>query len=105
MMSRSLFAIVLALVSTSAAAQEQGIPEQGRAYADKVCAECHLVTPEVGLSPMPGVKSFKEIANRPGMSAMALGAWMQSEHESMPHIVPAPDELNDVIAYIVSLKE
>jgi hypothetical protein len=30
---------------------------------------------------------------------------MQSNHENMPHIVPAPEELNDVITYIVSLKE
>ena len=105
MMTKSVFAIAVILASTSAAAQEQGVAEQGRAYADKVCAECHLVAPVAGLSPMPGVKSFKEIANRPGMSAMAISAWMQSEHESMPHIVPTPGELNDLIAYIVSLKE
>lgn len=101
----TLLLLAVALVPVQAMAQEQGLPEKGRVYAEKVCAECHLVTPELGLSPRPGVKSFKEIANTPGMSAMAIGVWMQSEHDEMPHIVPEPDELNNLVAYIVSLKD
>ncbi len=105
MMPRMLLPLAIVLLPIQAMAQEQGVPEQGRDYAEKVCAECHLVTPEIGLSPRPGVKSFKEIANTRGMSAMAIGVWLQSEHENMPHIVPRPDELNNLIAYIVSLKD
>jgi len=105
MTTRMLLPLAIALLPVQAIAQEQGVPEQGRAYAEKVCAECHLVTREFGLSPRPGVKSFKEIANTRGMTAMAIGVWMQSEHEDMPHIVPQPDELNNLIAYIVSLKD
>ena len=100
-----LLTLAIALLSVKATAQEQGVPEQGLAYAERVCAECHLVHPVSGLSPRPGAKTFKEIANTPGMSAMAIGAWMQSEHEDMPHIVPEPSELNDLIAYLVSLKD
>lgn len=102
---RLSLALAVTLLPMSAAAQEQGTPEHGLDFARKVCAECHLVADEAGLSPRSGVKTFKEIANTPGMSAMAIGAWMQSEHEHMPHIVLAPGDLNDVISYIVSLKD
>ena len=105
MTPRLLLSLVLALLPLAATAQEQGVPEKGLTYARKVCAECHLVADEAGLSPRPEVKTFKEIANTAGMSAMAIGAWMQSEHENMPHLVLEPDDLNDVIAYITSLKD
>jgi mono/diheme cytochrome c family protein len=100
-----LLAATLLLLSAAALAQEQGDATQGLVYAKQVCAECHTVVPGGGLSDVVDAKSFKSIANRPGMSAMAIGVWMQSEHETMPHIVPAPHDLNDVIAYIVSLKK
>ncbi len=102
---RLLLALTVILLPLGAAAQEQGTPERGLDYARKVCAECHLVADEAGLSPRPEVKTFKQIADTPGMSAMALAAWMQSEHENMPHLVLEPNDLNDVISYIVSLKD
>ena len=97
-----LIAVLLPLCAT---AQEQGSAERGLAFARKVCAECHLVADEAGLSLSPGAKTFKEIANSPGMSPMAIGAWMQSEHENMPHLILAPEDLDDVITYITSLKD
>ncbi|MDA7948744.1 MAG: cytochrome C [Hyphomicrobiaceae bacterium] len=102
---RSFVFAAATLLPLCATAQEQGSTERGLAYARKVCAECHLVADEAGLSPKPEVKTFKQIANTPGMSSIAIGVWMQSEHENMPHIVPEPGELNDVVAYIVSLKD
>lgn len=100
-----LFAFGLALIATDAAAQEQGEAARGRVYAEQVCGECHAVGPEGGTVGIIDAASFRDIANKPGMSAMAIATWMQSEHTDMPHIVPEPDEINDVVAYIVSLKK
>lgn len=95
-----------AALALPAAAQEQGDPKAGRAYAERVCAECHAVGPEGGpMDAASGAESFSIIANRQETTAISLAAWMQSEHDIMPHIVPEPHELNDVIAYIVSLKK
>jgi len=102
---KKLLIAALIFLPSAALAQEQGDPKDGLIYAKQVCAECHVVGPEGGLSNITDAKSFKSIANRPGLSAVAIGAWMQSNHETMPHIVPAPHDLNDVIAYIVSLKD
>jgi mono/diheme cytochrome c family protein len=104
MLTRFLAAALFILPATTKA-QEQGEAQQGRIYAEQVCAECHMVGPEGGLSEITDAKSFKRIANRPGMSAMAIGVWMQSNHESMPHIVPSAEDLNNVVTYIVSLKD
>ena len=104
MLSRSL-ATALILFPAAALAQEQGDAKEGLAYAKRACAECHVVTPEGGLSEVVDAKSFKEIANRRDTTFISLAAWMQSEHQSMPHIVPEANELNDVITYIISLKK
>jgi hypothetical protein len=38
------------------------------------------------------------------MTAMALRVALQTSHAMMPNIMLEPDELRDVIAYIVSLQ-
>ena len=86
-------------------AQEQGDVSRGKAYAAQVCAECHAIGGGDALSPNIAAAPFKDIAARPEMTAMAISVWLQSEHENMPHIVPKAEELNDLIAYMMSLKE
>lgn len=98
-------AAALVLPAAGAQAQEQGDPKAGRAYAERDCAECHAVGPEGGPMDLSGAMSFKIIANRRDTTAISIAAWMESEHENMPHIIPKPHELNNVIAYIMSLKE
>lgn len=110
-----LFALVVALCIlhlAPAAAQQVGDPIAGFAVASEACAECHDVTPIHGasrdLDPLPfeelEAKPFEEVANTPGVTAMALFAWMQSTHPTMPGIVLKKEELRNVVAYILSLK-
>ena len=41
----------------------------------------------------------------PGMNERALIVWFQSsDHETMPNLILAPGDLDDVVAYIVSLR-
>jgi mono/diheme cytochrome c family protein len=111
-----LFALIGALwvwFLTPAGAQQVGDPEAGLAVAAEVCAECHEVMPMEGVSrdlaPLPfevgEAMAFEEIANTPGVTAMALFAWMQSTHPTMPNIILEEDELRNVVAYILSLKD
>ena len=55
---------------------------------------------EVG-RPLP----FEDVANTPGVTEMALYAWLTTSHPTMPDIVLDKDELRDVVAYILSLKK
>jgi len=98
---------------TPATAEPVGDPEAGLAVAAEVCAECHEVMPWEGVSPelaplpfeVGEAMAFEEIANTPGVTAMALFAWMQSTHPTMPNIILEEDDLRNVVAYILSLKD
>jgi mono/diheme cytochrome c family protein len=76
----------------------------GEAYAEKVCAQCHAIHPS-GLSPELTAPPFKGVANTPGMTDTALRVWLRTSHPTMPNIVVEPQDMDNVIAYILSLKE
>jgi mono/diheme cytochrome c family protein len=92
--------------------QELGDPGAGYTVAEEVCAECHAVLPGQGFflkpDPLPFEDSvplpFEDIANTPGITEMALFAWMTSSHPTMPDIMLEAEELRDVVAYILNLK-
>ena len=99
-------ALLLAEAATSYAsrAQEAGDPAMGLNYARQVCAGCHAVKKGEGFSPNPLAPSFEHIANTPGMTGISLAVMLRSVHENMPKYVLAPNERDNIIAYILSLK-
>ena len=104
---RALGLLVLvpsALACAGAYAQESGDAEQGHAFARQVCATCHAVEADRSASPNAGAPTFRRIAAEPGMTAAALRVILSNPHREMPDIVLKPDEMRDVIAYILTLK-
>ena len=97
--------LALVLLAPTTNAQEQGDPVSGRAYAEEACARCHAVAPDDVHSPKVDATSFETVANTPGMSVIALSVWLQTPHPTMPNLVIKSEDLHDVIAYIVSLKD
>ena len=99
--------VALALVAASppGSAQELGDTSAGQAYADGVCAECHAVKKGQRISPHERAPAFEVVANSRGMSEMALRVWFQSPHPSMPNLMLKEKQSDDLIAYILSLKE
>ncbi|KAB2917101.1 MAG: cytochrome c [Hyphomicrobiaceae bacterium] len=95
---------MLATGAALAGAQELGDVRQGLAYARKVCAECHAVVPSQLASPNPDAPSFASVANTPGMTATALHVWLHTSHPTMPNLILEPDTVDDVVAYILSLR-
>lgn len=79
-------------------------PARGLAYAQSECAACHAVESGQTSSPNPHAPPFEVIANLPGMTPTALNAWLHSPHPSMPNIIVAPSDRDDVAAYLNSLK-
>ena len=93
------------LVSASLAnAQQLGDAGRGLAYAQRHCSGCHAVQAGQLASPLPAA-TFNQIANTPGMTRMALTVWFQSPHPNMPNLILEPGARDDVIAYIVSLRD
>ena len=106
MRAPSVFILVLTLLTPVAAgAQERGEPGAGRAYAETACAEYHAVLRGETESRYLEATAFGAIANTPGMSGTAISVWLQTSHPNMPNIMLKPDDMHDVIAYILSLKD
>jgi mono/diheme cytochrome c family protein len=100
-----LVALSLVTGAPFASAQELGDAKAGLAYADGVCAECHAVKKGQRVSPHERVPAFEVVANSRGMTEMALRVWFQSPHPSMPNLMLTEKLSDDLIAYILSLKD
>ena len=76
----------------------------GAAYAKQYCANCHAIADE-DASPEHTAPRFKDVANTSGMTATALTVWLQTSHPTMPNIILEPNDMSNVVAYILSLKD
>ena len=92
-------------VTPIADAEDIGDAGKGLAYAQKVCAGCHNVLRTEAASPNRQAPPFKKIANTPGMTVTALTVWSRTTHPTMPNLVIDPNDMDDLIAYILSLRE
>jgi tetratricopeptide (TPR) repeat protein len=86
-------------------AMDIGDARKGLSYARKVCAGCHNVSGSNAPSPNSMAPPFKRIGNTPGMSVTALTVWSRTTHPTMPNLIIEPDDMDDLIAYILSLKD
>jgi len=98
-----MLAAIARLGATNAA--EVGDPARGLAYAKQVCAKCHAVEQGDMFSPEILAPTFETVAKSEGMSERALYVWLQAgNHESMPNLMIPQGDLDDVVAYIMSLR-
>jgi len=98
-----LAVLVSVLLASGAGAVEVGNPERGLDYARRICASCHAVEPGTTFL-FSDIPSFEDIANSEGMSPRALVVWLTTSHPNMPDLIIPPDDMDDVIAYIMSLR-
>jgi mono/diheme cytochrome c family protein len=109
---RLIAVIVLAVIALLlirlhvAGGQAQGIPgdaSKGQRLASAWCAECHAVGAKV-FSAQEDAPSFLAIAQLPSTTALSLNAFLRSNHRSMPNLMIARTDADDIVAYILSLK-
>jgi len=94
--------MVLATATAAAAADDLSRSQAGHVYAETYCSKCHSIG--AGPSPLPQAPRFKDVAEQSGVTAMSLQAFLQSSHPTMPNIIIEPKDMQNVIAYILSLK-
>lgn len=95
--------LCVSMLTQAASAVELGDKEKGHEYARKFCAECHGVEKEEFLL-LGDVPTFYDVANSEGMSARALAVWLRTSHPNMPDFIIPADDIDNVIAYIMSLR-
>ena len=104
-MVRLVVAAMLWAAAGNAQAQEVGNAQQGLRLARQVCSPCHLVVKEAGRSTNPDAPTFETIAKTKGLTGAALTSMLETSHRTMPNIVIKGSDINDITAYILSLKE
>jgi mono/diheme cytochrome c family protein len=95
--------VTLSLVATSAMAQQPDTAT-GKRIAEQDCASCHAIQRGESKSPVERAPSFDAIAALPSTNELALRVFLRTSHADMPNIMLKPDEIDPLIAYIVSLK-
>jgi mono/diheme cytochrome c family protein len=100
-----LIAGALALCASGlAGAQSAGNVANGRVLSQRLCGDCHATDPAADSSPKSKAPTFAKIADTPGMTGMALSAWLHSSHRTMPLVRLGTRTREDISAYILSLK-
>lgn len=80
----------------------QGNSSLGRQAATSVCCSCHQV---IGGKGRDGPPSFVDIANMQSTTALSLKVFLRSNHKEMPNLIIPAGVTDDLIAFILSLKE
>jgi mono/diheme cytochrome c family protein len=102
---RQRYALAVLLLAGPAAAQGlPGDPTRGEAIAEQWCSECHEIAPDMREPLLSDAPPFQVVADHPATTEMALHAFLQTQHATMPNLQPTPEETADLIAYILSLK-
>lgn len=99
-------AAALLIAPLPSSAQDAGDPSRGLNYARAHCAECHGVEVTTdNFSPDLNAPDFSVVANTPGMTRRAIGVWLQTSHPTMPNLIIATEDRDDLAAYIMSLRK
>ena len=91
--------------ASSAAAVDLGFPGQGEAMSLEICSDCHVVSDRQVRVGIVGLPTFREIANDPGKTEIWFRAFMRTPHLEMPNFMLSDQQLDDIIAYIHTLKK
>jgi mono/diheme cytochrome c family protein len=92
-----------ALAVQAGSASAAGDPGSGLVLAKTWCSSCHIVAPNAaGGDTAP---PFASIANRPNRSPGATRAWLTDTHPPMPNLNLSNQQMDDVGAYLESLRK
>jgi len=103
-MLRRLIPLLIVLACAPAAMAQQRDPAPGRRIAERDCAACHAVKPgDVGPSPVEAAAPFQLVARMPSSTELALRVFLRTSHAGMPNLQFTEQEIDELVAYIISL--
>jgi mono/diheme cytochrome c family protein len=99
--------ILAALAGTApalAATDGPGRPGYGKTLAREMCGDCHIVAPDQTRGGDPLAPDLVERVQDTGITELALRAYLQTSHPVMPNVRLTPEQTDDIVAYLLSLK-
>ncbi|WP_146210737.1 cytochrome c [Azospirillum sp. TSO35-2] len=80
-------------------------PANGKRLAQALCGDCHSVVPgSPGGLGMAGPDLVERVQD-PAITELALRSYLRTSHPIMPNVMPNREETDDIVAYLLSLKE
>ena len=70
----------------------------GHRLAEAWCKECHAIEATPTRHPT-AAPDFADIAGHPSTTALSLKVFLRTNHPSMPNIVIAPDQADELVEY------
>jgi len=101
----SLMVALAMSISSQPVSADTGDVEKGETLANTLCAECHLNQGQGEKRGPMGVPGFVAVANRPLQTPEGVVEWLQSIPPMMPNHHLTQDEMYDIAAYIMSLRQ
>jgi mono/diheme cytochrome c family protein len=97
----------LMAVSATGPAHAQGIgnPAEGKRIAASTCSSCHQIDVQLRDSTNDPVPSFQAIAAMPSTTMLSINVFLRTSHNVMPNIRLTEDQITDISAYILSLRD
>ena len=77
---------------------------EGDRLAHTLCVNCHVVDTRSPIVRTDQVPSFPWVAQQPGLTQEFLTGWLSTSHSRMPDYALTREEIRQLSAYIISLK-
>ena len=97
------FLVGVGLIVLAAPGNANADAARGGLLSEQSCSQCHGVRPDQA-STNPKAPTFSVIAAEPSVTAISLRVFLRTPHATMPNIMLKPDDTDDIIDYLLSLK-
>jgi cytochrome c len=97
------FAMLALLLSAAASPSLAADVAKGTQLAQQWCANCHVIGENPAASVQQGPPSFRAVAQG-GLTADQLRTFLSHPHAPMPDLALTRAEIDDLIAYIATLR-
>lgn len=81
-----------------------GDAELGRQAAERLCTSCHVTETSSSQTVPAGVPTMRTIANKPDQTAERIAGMLINPHPPMPNVRLTREEIDNIVAYLQSLR-
>jgi cytochrome c len=95
--------VIIRVHSARGASRDDTRVAEGRRLAEAWCATCHTIDSKAA-GTANTAPDFAAIANQPSTTELSLKVFLRSSHRNMPNLVLKPEQADNLVTYILSLK-
>lgn len=109
-LTERMLAFGAVLISAGCAVDGAGLDERpagaarGRMIAESACAECHAIARDDLASPNDLAPPFQALADRPDVTSASFALLLRMPHRSMPNFIVPAQDVEDLAAYLATLR-